>query len=658
MSILNLNKKIVIRQIPLFSNLTKEQIDIVDEHSQLKEFKKNSIIYNEGDAPDAFYCLVTGRIKIYTAGLSGRENILEYLHRGQYFGIISLLTGDNHSVSAQALNESILLVITKDDFNLIIKNIPELALDLSQTLSRRLKRKDIHQKSVFESTIISVYSAYPGIGKTTYAINLSLGLSLHTKKKIILVDLNTKTHRVTERLGINQDKTIELAKISINFEAIKSHITNTAYGIDLISISYEPSDYKKITAILSLLTNDYHYLIIDLPSGMNEAIFEILGQSDEIHIVSRSLGLELGVTSQLILDLEEKLKYKSEKIRVIINEQSITPSVPHQERIELLKHSIFATLPRIDVLKHDTVILDNPSSEYARVIRRISRQLSGMQVGLALGSGAAFGLAHIGVLKVFEEENIPIDIITGSSIGAAVASFWVTGYKASEIEEIMSKEFSGKKFFNRLIDLTFPTTGFVKGYKLANLLKKYLGKKTFYDIRLPLKILAYDVKNKESVIIDEGPLVDAIMASSAMPGIFKPIEFKNELLLDGGVLSPLPTEALVKLGLKKIIAVNVIPSREDILEWRRDKIKHELEFNPKKFKNMFKTNFLDLVFSSIEIMQYEIVKKSAQEADLVIHPDVKDLFWLEFNKVKEFRERGEIEARKNINKIKDLIKET
>jgi len=271
-----------------------------------------------------------------------------------------------------------------------------------------------------------------------------------------------------------------------------------------------------------------------------------------------------------------------------------------------------------------------------------------------LGVGVAYGFCHIGVLKVIEEEKIPIDVISGSSVGALIASLWVTGRSSAEILEI-TKEFKEPKYIWGLVDLTFPLLGFIKGNKLYKFLKKYLGNKTFYDVRLPLKIIASDIKRKEAIILEKGLLADAIMASCTMPGVFAPFKFKQGLLFDGGVINPLPTEPLFKMGVKKIIAVNVTPSKEDVLK-QYEKIKGA-ETPRRYYQNKLKTNILDIIFSSIEVMQLEIAGKEAQLADIVLHPDTSGLYWLELHRAKEFARRGEDEARKNLDKIWQVINE-
>jgi NTE family protein len=198
--------------------------------------------------------------------------------------------------------------------------------------------------------------------------------------------------------------------------------------------------------------------------------------------------------------------------------------------------------------------------------------------------------------------------------------------------------------------------------------KSYLGGKTFYDVKIPLKIVASDVKRKKSIVFDKGPIIDALMASCAMPGVFAPVTTKGDMLFDGGVINPLPTEPLFEMGAKKIIAVNLTPSREDLVR-QYDQIKQDLSvqvneikknewFNLKDYlRKKLKVNILDFIFSSFEIMQSEVALKEALLADVVLHPDTSGLHWMELYKAEEFAKRGEEEARKNLDKIKKLIEE-
>jgi NTE family protein len=666
------NYEYILKEIPLFASLSDKEQAYVVRKSSVAEYKKGQIIYKEGSPPSYFYCILRGRVVISTLDRYGKQTILECLHRGKYFGVISVLTGEPHSVTAKAINDCLLLTISKDDFDSLLKKIPQLAIDLSKTLSRRLKRKDIHQKTIFESTIIAVLSSFPQAGKTVYASNLAFSISKEAHKKAVILDIcpQNKVHRLPGILDAHSNyRVFNLSRRTFDIARIKNYVFKDKFGIDIIYLTYADDTEswpRDVVDILSLLVNDYHYVILDMPSLREEAILSILNQSDIIHILTSPKETDLKSTRRLIKRLERDFNFTPTKIKVIVNENR--PSkLTLEEEIALLDHDVFANLPRIETHASGRLVLEKPEADYSKVIRRISRQESDCLVGLALGVGVAYGFCHIGVLKVIEEEKIPIDVISGSSIGAVIACLWVTGRSSSEILRI-TKEFREPKFIWSLLDFTFPLRGFIKGNKLYNFLKRHFGNKTFYDIKIPLKIIATDVKRKETKIFDQGLLVDAIMASCTMPGVFTPFTLKGEMLFDGGVINPLPTEPLCEMGVKKIIAVNMTPSREDIIK-QYSQMKENIVglgkqgnqkywFNLKEYlRRKLKINILDFIFSSFEIMQSEVAKKEAQLADVVLHPDTSGLHWMELHKSEEFAKRGEEEARKNLDKIWKVINE-
>lgn len=666
------DKNFMIRELAIFAGLNKKELAIIEAKSQIVEYRKGEIIYEENSPPSAFYCILSGRVQIYTKDKSGGQLILEYLHRGKYFGIISLLTNETHSVTSEAMNDCVILVIAKEDFNILLESIPHLAIDLSRTLSRRLKRKDIHQKKIFESTVVSVFSSYAQAGKTVYALNLALSLNRETHKSVIILDILStgKTHTLPQKLEIQQPLIFDLSTVSDFYTLPKNFISKSNFGVDLVCFYYQENNdvcLKRLIEVVSILVNDYHYLILDLPAAMDRSIISMLNQSDFIHVLSSPEPNDLRRTRNLISRLRTDFNFDPAKIKTIINEYKLS-KIGYQDQLELLGQDIFATIPKIQFDAPARLIIDEPSCEYSLAVRRIGRNLGDCLVGLVLGVGVGYGFCHVGVLKVIEEENIPIDVIVGSSIGALIASLWAVGKSSSEILEI-TREFREPKHIWGLIDITFPRLGFIKGNKLYRFLKKHLGDKTFYDVRLPLKIIASDVHKKEPKILDKGLLVDAIMASCAMPGVFAPFKFKEEVLFDGGVTYPLPTEPLVAMGIKKIIAVNVTPSREDILkQLKKLKNQEPSELNQNvhqvqprglfsRLKNIFSINIVEIIFSSVEVLQAEVARREGELADIVLHPDTTGLFWLELHRAEEFAKRGEAEARKHLNQIWQLVNE-
>ncbi len=351
------NKALIIASLPLFSDLSFFQKRFVESRCQVVAFKKGAVIYNEGAPPDFFYCVVSGRVELChppNPSKKLKKTTIECVLKGDYFGSISSLTGKPHSVSARALNDSALLSVDTKDFKDILQKIPRLAIFLSHSLSRRLSRKPF--KEIFESKIVSIYSLDGLEESARYARSLSEELREESGKKVLVV----KPYSITNK--------------------------------------------KDVSPMLSSYTGEYHYVLVTVPPHIDGVNLEIFRQSDSCHIISSSGRDSLRKTSRLIKRLEALfVKHAKQNISVILKEDKFYSKSSYENKRTLVSREIFAILPEKE-------------PGYKRAIRRIAREVSGVRIGLALGSGAAYGLAHIGVLKVLEGVRPRRTVTPGRSV--------------------------------------------------------------------------------------------------------------------------------------------------------------------------------------------------------------------------------------------------
>ncbi|GAG46380.1 unnamed protein product, partial [marine sediment metagenome] len=163
------------------------------------------------------------------------------------------------------------------------------------------------------------------------------------------------------------------------------------------------------------------------------------------------------------------------------------------------------------------------------------------KIGLAIGSGAAYGLSTIGVLKVLEENEIPVDMISGSSIGAVIGALYASGMKSFKLEdELLTMR------WRELLDFVIPEKGLVAGNKVENYLRDLIKYKTFEELKIPLYIIAVDVNKGRQIVFNKGDVASAVRASMSIPGVFTPVEMEGMTLVDGGVINPVPTDVLKK----------------------------------------------------------------------------------------------------------------
>lgn len=183
--------------------------------------------------------------------------------------------------------------------------------------------------------------------------------------------------------------------------------------------------------------------------------------------------------------------------------------------------------------------------------------MTARRIGLALGGGGARALAHIGVLKVLVQAEIPIHLVSGTSMGAILAAAYAVGYTPQEMEA-RALEFSSMRSMMRLVDIHPPRRGLMQGNRVRSYLANLLGEqRCIEELRLPLGINAVDLNSAEEIIFTRGPLLPAVLASMSVPGLFAPVEIDSYRLVDGGVLNNVPVNIARQLGADVVIAVDV-----------------------------------------------------------------------------------------------------
>ncbi|MGI8419231.1 MAG: patatin-like phospholipase family protein [Candidatus Levyibacteriota bacterium] len=220
------------------------------------------------------------------------------------------------------------------------------------------------------------------------------------------------------------------------------------------------------------------------------------------------------------------------------------------------------------------------------------------KIGLALGSGGAKGLAHIGVLKSFEKHGIPIDIIAGSSIGSFFGAHYARHRDSKKLEE-MVMTFSRKSLME-LLDFTIKG-GLVRGLKTEKFISDMIEVTQFQDLKIPFAAVATDFNTAESIIFTSGNLIKAVRASISVPTFYQPIVYTKRLLADGGLSDPIPVDIAKTLGADITIAVNL--------------------------DEVYTENILTVIPSisktprhAINILQHNLALHSAAAADVIISP--------------------------------------
>lgn len=279
-------------------------------------------------------------------------------------------------------------------------------------------------------------------------------------------------------------------------------------------------------------------------------------------------------------------------------------------------------------------------------IDRTARKITHCVVGLALSSGGARGIAHIGVIETLEKAGIPIDIIAGTSAGSLFGGLYASGKSVGEVADFARNLIKLIDLKSGLWDpkLSLPWSGLIKGNATTKYLARQFNDATFADTKIPFYVVAADVISGEEVVFDSGPIAEAVRASIGMIGIFSPYQLNGHHLIDGGAVNPVPASVLAEKGANIIIASSVIPSLE------ADRARGQQATHRSQ-----KPNFLNVLSNMMSIMEREIVKTRMTPVDVLIKPKVEVYSAMNYDKADEFLQIGREAAEEAMPLLKKLL---
>ncbi|MFM8468514.1 MAG: patatin-like phospholipase family protein [Limisphaerales bacterium] len=297
-------------------------------------------------------------------------------------------------------------------------------------------------------------------------------------------------------------------------------------------------------------------------------------------------------------------------------------------------------------------------------LRRFAREIGRCRVGLALSSGGAKGLAHIGVLQVLEENGIEVDMVAGTSMGAYIGALWAFGHDGQFLER-KARELEGKWGLLKLIDPAFPPRrGFINGRAIRERLERSIGAVRFEQLARPLRVVTTRFDTLERVVFDTGAVSPAVLASCAIPSVFVPVRLDGETYIDGGVSDPLPVDVLREAGVERIIAVTIIPTPA-FLRCAREHEREQGEVKRRRFNflrllnqqvNYFAYgNILDVTQRAVIGGQIRAAEDACRQADVVLRPLACDSRWHDFSNPGKYISLGRRVAEENLADIKQLV---
>jgi len=284
----------------------------------------------------------------------------------------------------------------------------------------------------------------------------------------------------------------------------------------------------------------------------------------------------------------------------------------------------------------------------------LARYLVSKTRGVALGGGGARAMAHVGMLKHLEREDLKIDYIAGASFGAVVAALYARGENVASITRIMEKYFAFKD--RPFFDGRIPFISFYRGIEMEKMLKDAFGDMTIEELQIPFVTSAVDLNLGSEVVFDKGPIWEALAATMSMPGVFPPRKVGNHLLIDGGVLNNVPESLIRERGANLIISANVVPMEDEEIERLMEPKSIGEKLSILQWWDQIRTPpILKIVYRTVNLESREIVRLKKDYMDFFISYKLNRYDVFDFKKYNEIISEGEKQFRPHLKSVKKLF---
>ncbi len=639
--------------IPIFSGLSNEELRKIAQKMQLLSLPKGATLFRQGDEPDDLFIIASGLVRV--VHLRGNEEVVDaFLGRGETLGEGGVLTGERRTASVQLVSTCEFLRLPRADFHEILRENPSISIHLTHVLTKRLIQTTRGApKKLAESTqFFAFYCACETEERHLLSVHLGLQLLEQTRRRVLLIDMNPDAGAVAQYLGFKSQPVTRQLLLSMNLRdpgRIRTLSQQHVSGLEVLSIPAENLSGSLLSGIylfVNFLREAHDLVLVSLSGPVGPVEEKVLLEADKVVL--------LGSIS--CLSQYRKL------------EEEFSPLVPESRLLRAWcgdnppEDVLRAGQGRDLVIPWNSVIKEKMNSGFGiyealetspktrSAVERLARRLGHIRIGLACGSGAALGYSIIGILKVFKREGIPIDLVSGTSMGALIGGLAAVGMEPEEMESVALRIDKFWMYSRLFLDLSVPRSGIFSGDSLLNLYRSLFGQKKFLDCEIPFACVATDIETGEEIIINDGNLAEAVRASSSLPVIFEPYLMNGRYLIDGGLVNPVPVRVVSDQGADVLISINLtLPASS--YTGRKD---HSTE-NPKAPAILGAPSLARVFFHMIYTAEYEIAKSRSGLSQIVIQPDIKGFSWSDLHRAQEIIRAGEEAAEKQVPFIKALI---
>jgi predicted acylesterase/phospholipase RssA/CRP-like cAMP-binding protein len=571
-----------------FEEMDEATFDYIESLFQWVHLDRGQTLFKQGDIGDSLYILINGLLHVVDEEAGDDEKVLGTVHRGKVVGELGLLSDERRTASIYAARDSDLVRLSRQSFESISEKYPQVMIAITRILVDRLK--NVRQKA-------------PHLNM---AINITI---LPASGDVSTVEFCTDMEQAFSTYGSTLLLTADLVDRRLSQPGI-SEIPNS-----------DPRS-AALRAWLEEMESRHSFVIYAADPGVTPWTRRCMSRADRLILLAQGNGsMRPGIIERVLLKTNNEL---------------ISP-----HRTLVLLHTAYTALPSGTAKwleAHDVHDHYHIRAGRNQDFLRLARILSNRAVGLALGGGAAKGMAHIGVIRALEEAGILIDIVGGASMGSIIGAQYAMGNSHDEMLELCRKLFIDINPFN---EYTLPIISLMRGRKLERMGKLAYGDSFIEDLWLSYFCVSSNLTHSQVKIHRRGSLWKAVRTSSSIPGVISPVLDGGEIYVDGGVINNLPGDILrrqagyvivveVSPNLDLQVKTDVVPSPWKILFNRLIPFKQKIQV----------PNILDIMLSTVLTGSFIAANSVKWDADISLTPPLEKIGFLDFKKMKDIAEIG------------------
>lgn len=621
----------ILKKVPIFQSFSHQEIERLACLFKQAFFAKGDTVCREGEAGQCFYIIESGEMEVMIGG----ENpiVINRMGPGEFFGEIALLEEGQRTATIQCSRDARLLVLNQDDFNRYFLKNAKALLYLSKFLGKRLDNLSRHRIIPKPVTVVAVNGHAKLKGKTITALALGLLLNQFSGKRTLYIEIfQPGDERSHGAHAIDKVLKQQAEGISKSIKAPK----DLPPGLSVIFESANDRKIReKLSRLIEIFKDDFAYLVFDIQSD-DEMLRTAVREEADYHVEvvenqPEPAECQSKIASSVFLPLINRF-----------NSGSLPLPVNHMSPFILPVQPDLKNAGTTGILRY---IQKYPTAPFCLPLHRLARKILGITVGLALGGGAAFGLAHIGVIQALEENGIPIDVIAGTSMGSIVAVLYAAGNSGKQLTEITSRFNIKQQLIATALDISLAKPGgLLTGKRVKTTFRSLMnGAQSFEDLVIPCRTVATDIETGERVAIKDGRLDEAFNASSSVPMVWCPVNHQGRVLVDGAITDPVPAEVVREMGADICIAINVVPPIKKGVDTLLTMFYRKINrLNPLLLLSRTRNapNMFGVIMNAIQTLQYELGNFKAISADVLINPDLSEFTWVEFYRAAELMGKG------------------